>query len=85
MRRRKYGTARILHELKERGVSGDALEDARRRLRSGELEAAREARRKKFGDLPATPEARARQARFLAGRGFSAEIVHAALREPEDP
>lgn len=85
VRRRKYGTARILHELKEKGVSAEALDDARRRLRAGELEAAREVRRRKFGDLPATSEARARQARFLAGRGFAAEIVHAALREPEDP
>jgi regulatory protein len=84
MRRRRFGAGRILHELKEKGVSDAAIEGARLHLKGSELQAAREVRRKKFGALPRTPAERAKQARFLAGRGFSAETVHAALRGGED-
>jgi len=84
MRRRKFGAGRILHELREKGVSEAALEAARSQLKGSELQSAREIRRKKFGALPGTPEERGKQARFLAGRGFSAETVHAALKDGED-
>jgi regulatory protein len=80
VRRRKFGAARILHELREKGVSGAALEIARANLKDSEVDAARVVWRKKFGRLPATPEERAKQSRFLAGRGFSAEAVHKVLR-----
>ena len=80
VRRRKFGAARILHELREKGVSGPALETARANLKGSEVDAARAVWQKKFGSLPATPEERAKQSRFLAGRGFSAEVVHKVLR-----
>jgi regulatory protein len=80
VRRRKFGAARILHELREKGVSGPALEIARATLKGSEVDAARAVWQKKFGSLPATPEERARQSRFLASRGFSAEVVHKILR-----
>lgn len=80
VRRRKFGAARILHELREKGVSGAGLEVARANLKGSEIEAARTVWQKKFGSLPATPEERAKQSRFLAGRGFSAEVVHNVLR-----
>jgi regulatory protein len=80
VRRRKFGAARILHELREKGVSGPALESARANLKGSELDAARAVWQKKFGGLPATPEERAKQSRFLASRGFSAEVVHKVLR-----
>ncbi len=80
VRRRKFGAARILHELREKGVSGPALETARANLKGSEVDAARAVWQKKFGSLPATPEERAKQSRFLASRGFSAEVVHKVLR-----
>jgi regulatory protein len=80
VRRRKFGAARILHELREKGVSGPALETARANLKGSEVDAARAVWRKKFGSLPTTPEERAKQSRFLASRGFSAEVVHKILR-----
>ena len=83
VRRRKFGAARILHELREKGVSEPALEVARASLKGSEVEAARAVWQKKFGNLPATAEERAKQMRFLAGRGFSAEVVHKVLRGEE--
>jgi regulatory protein len=81
VRRRRFGAARILHELREKGVSETALAAAQSQLKDSEVDAARAVWKKKFGSLPTTLEERAKQARFLAGRGFSAEIVHAVLKK----
>ena len=83
VRRRRFGAARILHELREKGVSDAALSVAQSQLKEGEIEAARAVWKKKFGSLPTTLEERAKQARFLASRGFSAEAVHKVLRSEE--
>ena len=83
VRRRRFGAARILHELRERGVSDAALAAAQAQLKDSEVEAARSVWQKKFGSLPATLEERARQSRFLASRGFSAEAVRKVLRTEE--
>jgi regulatory protein len=83
VRRRRFGAARILHELREKGVSGAALAAAQSQLKHSEVEAARAVWKKKFGSLPATLEERAKQSRFLASRGFSAEVVHQVLRDEE--
>ncbi|MEO8164257.1 MAG: recombination regulator RecX, partial [Betaproteobacteria bacterium] len=83
VRRRRFGAARIVHELREKGVSDAALAAAQSQLKQGELEAARAVWQKKFGGLPETLEERARQSRFLASRGFSAEIIRQVLRATE--
>ena len=80
VRRRKFGAPRILHELRQKGISETALAATQNQLKVSEFEAAHAVWVKKFGKLPATAQERAKQARFLAGRGFSAEIVHRVLR-----
>jgi regulatory protein len=81
VRRRRFGAARILHELREKGVSETGLAAAQSQMKDGEVDAARAVWKKKFGSLPTTLEERAKQSRFLAGRGFSAEVVHAVLKK----
>jgi regulatory protein len=83
-RRRKFGAARIVHELREKGVSGDAISVAHSQLRAGEVEAARAVWKKKFGKLPRSLQERAKQARFLAGRGFSGEVVRQVLKDGDE-
>ena len=83
VRRRRFGAVRILHELREKGVSEAALAAAQSQLKDSELDAARAVWKKKFGSLPTTLEERAKQSRFLASRGFSAEVVHQVLRREE--
>jgi regulatory protein len=84
VRRRRFGAARILHELRDKGVSAAALAALRPQLKDSEIEAARAVWNKKFGKLPATLAERAKQARFLASRGFSAEVVRQLLRAEEE-
>jgi regulatory protein len=53
-------------------------------LRATELDRATEVWRKKFGELPANPAERARQMRFLASRGFGAEVTARVLAGAAD-
>lgn len=76
---RKYGAARILHELKAKGVDGALAERAAQAARATELERAREVWRKKFGSPANGREERARQARFLQSRGFSFDVIRTVL------
>ncbi len=78
-RRRRFGAARVLHELKEKGVSEEGLANAREALAESEIEAARAVWQKKFGQPPASLAERAKQTRFLAGRGFSADVIRNVL------
>ena len=77
---RKYGAARIEHDLRVHGVAGDASEAAALDARTTEFDRAREVWRRKFGHAAANIKERARQARFLHGRGFSAEVINRILR-----
>ena len=81
VRRRRFGAARILHDLREKGVSDTALAAAQSQLKDSEVDVARAVWKKKFGTLPTTLAERAKQTRFLASRGFSAEAVHAVLKK----
>ncbi|MDP1897331.1 MAG: recombination regulator RecX [Sulfurimicrobium sp.] len=83
-RRSKYGTQRIAHELKEKGVSADAVAAILPGLRESELETARAVWMKKFGTPPQDARERAKQMRFLASRGFGAETITMVLRRQED-
>ena len=76
----KLGSARVLNELRAKGLSDDAIDRAAETLRATELERARAVWRKKFGTAPADPAERARQMRFLASRGFSGDVVRRVLR-----
>jgi regulatory protein len=78
----RFGNRRIEMELRQHGLAPDP--DLRQQLRATELARALEVWRKKFG-RPATDAAgRARQMRFLAARGFSAEVVHKVVSGDHD-
>ena len=79
----RHGQARIKQELARLGVTLDA--ETAQQLRNTEFERAREVWRRKFGELAADAAGRARQARFLASRGFAAEVVWRVVggREPD--
>ena len=79
------GNARVIQELRNKGIGTEALADAAEHLRASELERAREVWRKKFGangegEGTPDPAERARQMRFLAARGFSSEVVRRVMR-----
>ena len=75
----RYGNLRIRQELAQHQVA--LSPDAERGLKDSELARARAVWSRRFDVAAATPAERARQARFLTGRGFSAEVVRRVLRE----
>lgn len=84
-RRSRYGARRIERDLRQKGVSDEAVAAALAGLKGGEFEAAREVWRRKFGGRqPRRPADRARQVRFLQGRGFDLEVVLRVIKGGED-
>ena len=77
---RGQGPIRIAAELRERGIAGEVVDSAVGARDARWREACRQLRRRRFGEAaPADYKERARQARFLQYRGFSADQVRAAL------
>jgi regulatory protein len=75
----KLGVGRVKAELQAKGLDEAVVRDAVEALRATELERALEVWRKKFGEAPPDAAERARQMRFLAARGFSADVVRRVL------
>jgi regulatory protein len=74
---RKYGAARIRHDLRSKGVSEELAERAV--AGSDELQRAQRILARKFRQPADTGEEYARRARFLQGRGFSYDTIRSAL------
>jgi regulatory protein len=71
----RLGASRVRQELNSRGLPAQAVQDAVEQLRATELDRAREVWRKKFGTPPDDAAERAKQMRFLAGRGFAGDVI----------
>ena len=82
-RRSRFGTQRIAHELKQKGISDELISAALPQLKQGELESAREVWQKKFASFPKDQKEKAKQMRFLQSRGFSLDVVFKVLRADE--
>ncbi|KWC45352.1 recombinase RecX [Burkholderia ubonensis] len=76
----RVGAARIVNELKRHAVGDTLVEEVGAQLRETEWARAQAVWRKKFGALPHTPAERAKQARFLAARGFSSATIVKLLK-----
>jgi regulatory protein len=80
----RFGQQRIALELKQHGAALDP--PAAARLHETEFDRAHAVWARRSGDQPAADAAaRVKQARFLAGRGFAAEVIRRIVRgQPDD-
>ena len=76
----RYGAARIQAELAQHQLPHDIAREATQALRDTEFERAHALWVRRYGEIPETPEEKARQMRFLAGRGFSGEVIRRVVR-----
>ena len=83
-RRRRFGPRRIHQDLLAKGISEDLIEEKVAELAGNELEAARDVWRRKFGIMPKSAAERARQIRFLQGRGFTLEAIMRVLKDRDE-
>ncbi len=81
---RKYGAARIAHELHSKGLDKGLVEQTAKAARATEIERAREVWRRKFRIAPRTREERAKQMRFLQSRGFSFDAIRVVVGGKDD-
>jgi len=77
-REARFGNRRIRAELAQHGVA--LAPEVARALAASELQRAAAVRERRFQEPPKDAAERAAQARFLAGRGFSPEVIQRVLR-----
>ena len=78
----RYGNLRIRQELGQHGTALDAT--TAERLKGSEMARAQALWARRYGATPALDSnERARQMRFLAGRGFSANVIRRVVRGAE--
>jgi regulatory protein len=79
-RRGRYGPMRIRRDLEAKGVPAELVSSTLATLKEGELENARAVWSRKFREPASNAAERAKQARFLMGRGYSSEVITKLLR-----
>lgn len=83
-KRGRFGTQRIAHELRQKGIAENLIADALPQLKETELDAAREVWQRKFGIQPQDSKEKAKQVRFLQSRGFSMEVIFKVMKRELD-
>ncbi|MCX7628052.1 MAG: recombination regulator RecX [Methylophilaceae bacterium] len=81
-RKTRYGSLKIAHELRDKGVSEAVVQQVTASL--DDLKTAHAVWLKKFGHPPESPQDWARQARFLQNRGFGHDVIKQILRQDID-
>ncbi len=76
----RMGGARIADELKRHAVGDTLISETASKLAQTETARVQAVWEKKYGTLPETPAERAKQARFLAVRGFSGSTIGKVLK-----
>lgn len=79
-KRSRFGTQRITHELRQRGISDELIDAALPALKESEFDSAREVWQRKFGVVPQDAKEKAKQMRFLQSRGFSIDVILKVLK-----
>jgi regulatory protein len=80
----RHGSVRLKSELREKGVPETIIAGVVDQARGADLAAARAVWQKKFGEPPADARERAKQQRFLLGRGFPSDVVRRVVGGEED-
>ncbi|MGH8815235.1 MAG: recombination regulator RecX, partial [Achromobacter pestifer] len=80
----RQGAARIVQELRQHGVDDNQVAELRDQLRATEYERALEVWKKRFDAKPEVRAVYAKQARFLASRGFAHDVIRRILGDGGD-
>ncbi len=85
---RRLGVYRLKQNLKAKGLGAElidsALAQAHAQGMDSELERARGLWQRRFGEPASDPAARAKQMRFLAGRGFGGDVIRRVLQDARE-
>jgi len=81
---RRFGTRRLRQTLQAKGLAPELVASTLQQARGTELERAREVWQRRFGQPPADAAERARQMRFMAGRGFESDVIRRVVQGADD-
>ena len=81
----RFGRARLSQDLQRRGLDESLIDQVLEPLADDEKSRAHTVWERRFGQPPASLKERARQYRFLLGRGFSASVVAAVVPRVSSP
>jgi regulatory protein len=80
----RFGARRLRQTLQAKGLDAELVSSTLQKARATELERAREVWRRRFGTPAADATERARQMRFLAGRGFEGDVIRRVVQAQDD-
>jgi regulatory protein len=80
----RYGSRRLKQTMQAKGLAPELVAHTLQQARATELDRAREVWRRRFGTPPASASERAKQMRFLAGRGFDGDVIRRVVLARED-
>jgi regulatory protein len=81
---RRHGRRRLEQTLRAKGLDPELVTASLAQAAPTELERARAIWRRRFGAAPTDPVERARQMRFLAGRGFDADVIRRVVQDADE-
>jgi regulatory protein len=82
-KQKRFGHLKIAHELKSKGVDAESITRLTIASREQELEFARAVWQRKFPSPPASSAEKAKQVRFLQGRGFSSDTIYRLFKKSD--
>jgi regulatory protein len=80
-KRNRFGTQRIMHELRQKGIPENLIDEALPELKKSELTTAMEVWQRKFGNIAQDEKEKGKQLRFMQSRGFSVDIIFKVLSQ----
>jgi regulatory protein len=81
---RRFGVRRLKQTMQAKGLAPELVASTLQQARATELERARDVWQRRFGALAEDAAARARQMRFLAGRGFEGDVIRRVVKAQDD-
>lgn len=81
---RRFGARRLKQVMQAKGLAPELVAQTLQQARTTEIDRAREVWRRRFGTPPADVAERARQVRFLAGRGFGGDVIRRVVQGGAD-
>lgn len=80
----RFGSRRLKQTLQTKGLAPALVASTLQQARATELERAREVWRRRFGTPAEDAAGRAKQMRFLAGRGFDGDVIRRVVQAAPD-
>jgi regulatory protein len=76
----RYGARRIQQSLQAKGLAAELVANTLAQARSTELQRAQAVWLRRYGEVATTAGERAKQMRFLAGRGFGGDTIRRVVK-----